>query len=486
MTLSCGVHRAIQSPDFSLWLACILTVLIPNNAVAEERYLASNPTGSAMLTLIGIVDGTSFSVTDLDAPRVIVSDSLDRFQVVEVDATDLYNFELSSSAPLLAYLGYDCCAVGGSTFVPTEDGHSRVGRAFVLFLPVLGPNADLFIFAIEEARVSLAAADGSWIDGREIRAGGVWRAYPIVGARPYLVRSTGDIAIMLSAVNGLTTVPPAQREASCDNDVGHLFYLATHSWGTGAIAVFAYDDSEITVSPYDGSPPVADLSLDSGSWFFMHELWRKTYRVESTGNVAVWAGDLEGGSMIGDMGDDFSFNVGRNGNEIVVHSQNHGATVFAPYDATVVSFRGEEYVLDAGQRLELEAGLATRVTANQPVVAMTYGGNDLNDWGGFLRPAPPLTPAQEGCPRVDADIPDWPDAGDAGSPDADLDEVLGDSDLDGYVGVEADHMAPDAESRLADYPRGSCDCASPGQWTDGRSGDASAIGGIVGSLFLIW
>lgn len=479
-------HRASRCPALSLWVVCLASCLNLNLAQAEERYLASNPSGRARLTLIGIVDGTTFTVTDLDTTSAIASDSIDRFQVVEVDATDVFHFQLSSSEPLLAYLGSDCCAIGGSTFIPTDDGHSRIGRAFTLYLPVYGPRADLFVFAIEDSRVSITEPDGTWINGREMRAGGAWRAYPIVGARSYVVRSTGDIAISLSVSNGFSTVPPAQREDSCDNDIGRLFYLATHSWGTGALAVFAYEESEIMVSSLHGSTPLAVDEMEPGSWFLLGELLRGTYRVESTGDVAVWSGDVEGGSMIGDMGDDFSVNLGNHGSDIVVHSQNHGATVFAPYDTTVVNVLGEDHLLDTGEWLDVEAGLATRVTSNQPVVAMTYGGNDLNDWGGYLRPAPPLSTSPEGCPSIDADVPEPPDAGDVGSPDSDTGDRVVDSGVDSGRRTDADGISTDAQPRQADYPRRSCDCAAPGGKTDSTSNDGSRRGWLLRNLLFSW
>lgn len=428
-------------------------------ASAEELYLAANPSDAAELTLVGVADGTTYALVDLDDATEVESGTVDRFQVTTTDVATIQHLLVRTSHPVLVYLGHDCCGVGGSTFVPTEGGHSAIGRAFVLYLPVFSTQSDLFLFAQEDARVVVTDADGRLVAQRSLEAGGVWLVYPIVGARPYSVRSTGDVSIMLSAVNGLTAVPPALREAACDGDVGREFYLASHSWGTGAVAVFAYERSHVTIEPTSGGLPVADSDVEPGAWFFVNELYRHSYHVVSTGDVAVWTGDMEGGASIGDIGDDFSVDLGRGGLDVIVHSQNHGATVLAPYDGTTIAIDGEEHTLDGGQWVAIDAGLTVRIGSDQPVVTMTYGGNVLNDWGGFLRPAPPLTPEADPCPDVDADIPEFPDAG----PDSDV-ETPADADVvdadtaDGPVDAGSPGGDADGPPAPTTTPRATCDC----------------------------
>jgi hypothetical protein len=452
--------------------------VLGSSATAEELYLAANPSDVGEVTLVGVSDGTEYSIVDLERSTDVETGALGRFQVVVSDVSGLAHLLVRSSHPLLVYLGHDCCGVGGSTFVPTEAGHSAVGREFVLFIPVYGTQSDLYVFAVEDARVVLTDPDGGLVAERTVASGDAWLAYPVVGARPYVVRSTGDIAIMLSAVNGLATVPPARRELSCDGDVGREFLLATHSWGTGAIAVFAYDRSRITIAPIGSESPIDESEVEAGSWLFVTEVWRRAYRIASTGDVAVWAGDLEGGSAIGDMGDDFSFDLGRGGRDVIVHSQNHGATVLAPYDGTSLTVDGREYQLDSGQWVDLEPRRTSRIVADRPVVAMTFGGNDLNDWGGFLRPAPPLSLSTDPCPDVDADVPDFPD----GDVDADVDAPV-DADrtdsLDAEAALDADEpeLAVDADVHHADRPRSTCDCRASGME---RSGAAAVLDVLVG------
>lgn len=461
--------------SIALGLACACCARL---ASAEELYLATNASDAAELTLIGVSDGTAYTLVDLDGQADVESGTLDRFQVVTTDVTATRHLLVRASQPLLVYLGHDCCGVGGSTFVPTEGGHRAVGRAFVLYLPVYSTQSDLYLFAQEDARVVVTDPDGRLVAQRRLQAGGVWLVYPVVGASPYVVRSTGDISIMLSAVNGLTAVPPAHRESSCDGDVGREFYLATHSWGTGAVAVFAYEPSHVTIEPTSGEPAVAESDVEPGAWYFVNELYRHTYHVISTGDVAVWAGDMEGGAAISDMGDDFSVDLGRGGLDVIVHSQTFGATVLAPYDGTTVALDGVEHSLDSGQWVGIDAGLTARITADQPVVTMTYGGNVLNDWGGFLRPAPPRSPDAERCPEVDADVPEFPDAG----PDADV-ETAPDADVadadDADAPRDADAPDGDVDAAPTPSPRATCDCHAAGV----QRPSASAIGRALSGLF---
>jgi len=443
-----------------LSMVAVALLAAPAPTLADELYVGANPSDLGDLTLVGLAGGTTWSVVDLETGAEVGSGSMDRGAVDEVDLDGVHRFAVTTSEPVLAYFGYDCCAVGGTTFLPTEDGHARVGRAFLLYLPTLGVQTDVAIFAIEEARVVIADLNGTVVGSREIEAGRAWMAYPLVGDRPYLIRSTGDVAVMVSAVNGVASVPPAGRADSCDNDVGNLFYFATHSWGDGGAAVFAYEDTSVAIRPagVEGGEPVATVELSASEWHFFFDLGRVAYQLESTGDVAVWAGDLEGGETIEYLGDDFSANLGRRGLDVMFHSQTHGAVLFATVDETLVTLDGTDHTLSAGEWIDVEPGVATRAAATAPVVTLAFGGNDLNDWGGFLRPAPYLDP--EGtCPDLDADLP-------GGDGDADADGDV-DGDVDADADADADEPFADADGPVADAdgpgstePRRSCDCTA--------------------------
>jgi hypothetical protein len=451
-------------------------LLVAATAQGEELYLGVNPSDTGGLTLVGIHDGTSFHVTGLDDGIEIASGELDRFDVELLDIPAVHHVSVVSSTALLVHLGYDCCGVGGTYFVPTEDGHAFVGRAFLAYFPSLGTSSEVVVFSVEGGDVVFTDRDGVPVASRTLEAGRAWIPYPVVSSRPYLIRSTGDIAVMVSAVNGLSAVPPAARDESCDNDVGRTFYLTTHSWGGGAVAVFAYEDATVSVVPLEGGDPVLHEVLAAGGWAFARNLGRRSFRATSTGDIAVWTGDLEGGETIADIGDDFSCNLGRRGRDVIVHSQNHGATIFAGHDDTTITIDGDATTLDRAGWVDVEPGTLVHATASRPVVAFTYGGNVLNDWGGVLRPVP-ADEVEHVCPDLDADLPSPPDAGTDADGDSDIDEGDLDADRDsGFSDADTGDLDNGDVGPRDTEPRRSCDCAAPGAASSARQ--------LVGLLFV--
>lgn len=455
------------------WLSAVLSIaslmLLATSARAQESYYAANPTENAELSLTGVSDGTSLVVTDLETGELVFETTLDRYESTSFDVSTIHYLRIDSTNHVLAYLGYDCCGVGGTYFLPTEDGHARVGRAFLLYTPVFGVQTDLIFFALEDSTVYVVDEDGTPVIRRTLNAWDAWNAYPFVGERPYAVRSTGDIAIMFSAVNGVASVPPSLRALSCDGDIGRSFVAATHSWGTGGLALFAYESSDIEIIAMGTQERVGEAALERGQSFFLNELGRHTYRIQSSGDIAVWAGDMEGGSELGDLGDDFSYNLGAGGVEYFFDTQNHGATVFATVDDTELLINGESHSLDRDQWLNLEPNLMIQLTASAPVAAMSYGGNTLNDWGGYIRPVPRFLD-EDGCPDEEIELPSWPDedAGPDAGPDADLPLMDADAErLDSDV--ESQPVDGDLDSPPEDItPRRSCDCSTVGRKSSGR------------------
>jgi len=411
----------------------LLLVAVASPARADERYFAASLDDLATVTFAGIDDGTSWALTDLADGRVVSEGTVDRWGVASVSLGTIRHFGLSTSAPVVAYLGRDCCAVGGTTFVPTAEGHARAGRVFVLYFPLLVADA-LRVFAIEEADLTVQDTSGAIVVARHVNAGDVWIAWGLRGETPYLLRSTGDLVLQLNVPNGDESVPPTGRAPSCDQDVGETFVLATHPWATGSVAVFAYEDADVTLTRLGELLPTAERSIAAGGFEYFDRLGLEQWIVRATGRVGVWTGDTEGGSGIAWMGDDVTQNVGDRGRDVLVHTQTHGATVFAATDGTIVDAGQGAVTLDAGAFLDLAADQLVRVTASAPVLVQTSGGNDMNDWGTFLRPVPRADGDFE-CPDrddivlelpVDAGVPD---GGDAGA-DAGGEEDAGGSGLD--------------------------------------------------------
>ena len=87
-----------------------------DNGNRFETYVFEGERGSG---IIG-VNGAAANLTGI-GHRILVL-SFCQLTAEELDLDGVHRFAVVASEPLLAYFGYDCCAVGGSTFLPTEDG----------------------------------------------------------------------------------------------------------------------------------------------------------------------------------------------------------------------------------------------------------------------------------------------------------------------------------------------------------------------------
>jgi hypothetical protein len=443
----------------------VLLLGAASSARADEAYFGASIDDLAALTFAGVDDGTNWELTDLADGRVVSEGTVDRYGVATVSLGTIRHFGLSTTAPIVAYLGRDCCAVGGTTFVPTAEGHARVGRVFVLDFPLLPADA-LSVFALEDADLTVQATTGAVVVARHVNAGDAWIAWGLRGETPYLLRSTGDLVLQLNVPNGDESVPPTGRTASCDQDVGDSFLLATHPWATGSVAVFAYEDADVTLTRLGDLLPTDERTLGAGSFEYFDDLGLENWLVRATGRVGVWTGDTEGGDGISWMGDDVTQNVGDRGRDVLVHTQTHGATVFAATDGTVVDAGRGPVTLDAGGFLDLAAEQLVRVSASAPVLVQTSGGNTMNDWGTFLRPIPradgpfdcPDRDDIELAPPVDAGVP-GPDGGADAGPGGDG----GGPAVDGGPADDASVPAQDAAPSSTGTPRGGgCGCGVAG------------------------
>lgn len=451
--------------------AAVLVLLLggASSVRADETYFGASIDDLAAVTFVGVDDGTRWELGDLADGRVVSAGTVDRYAVETVSLGTIRHFQLGTSAPVVAYLGRDCCAVGGTTFVPTAEGHARVGRVFVLDFPLL-PADSLRVFALEDADLTVQGTSGAVVVARHVNAGDVWIAWGLRGETPYLLRSSGDLVLQVNVPNGDESVPPTGRAASCDQDVGDSFILATHPWATGSVAVFAYEDVDVSLARLGELLPTYEQTVGAGTFAYFDELGLGDWLVRASGRVGAWTGDTEGGEGIAWMGDDVTQNVGDRGRDVLVHTQTHGATVFAATDGTIVEAGAGPVPLEAGGFLDLPADQLVRVTASAPVLVQTSGGNDMNDWGTFLRPVP----------RADGpfDCPDRDDIElavpvDAGAPDAGTDagprEDAGEPALDGGTAGDASAPRQDAAPSSTGTPRGGgCGCGVASAGGDGR------------------
>ncbi len=383
--------------------ASLRGVVITN---AIPIYYGYNPNTSGALTMVSFADNTAYSIVSLDAPAsTFTSGVLNKAQGITVGIPNLRHFKVQADKPMSVYLGYDCCAFGGSFFFPAIDGMNRVGTDYTFVIPVLSGTNEFVIWAYDDADVTVTRPDPANPDAQITVTGPIhlskyqrWETTgsPLAAGTLYYIHSeppasnptsTARIALECNTGNGEAAIP-----SSNGRDMGTDFVFKTHNWGGGAIAVFAYEDTDVTCTNTSSGSTLFTAHVAKGATYFRQSTGRNPYHLTSTGNVAVWAGDYEGGTGIADMGDDITINQGNGGREFYLHSQTQGAKIFCAYDGTVVSVTNVNtgatttYNRDRDGFIDIGAQQVLHIVATNPVMVQTLGGNGFNDWGNTLNP----------------------------------------------------------------------------------------------------
>jgi YVTN family beta-propeller protein len=343
-------------------------------AASTELYGYTVP--GARLKVIGLSNDTDVQILDLSTGSIIdQNNDLDQYETWDVYPSSGTYFKVESNQTVVAVESdFDYCCY--TSFIPSIDMGS-VGKEFVYYHRQ--SSTQVYVFAVEDATVEVLNSSGGVVDSTELSAGEYWDIDPSTGV--YRVVSTGRIAIEIVGGNGYSTVPAASGQGA-----GRLFYFATHGWRTGAIAVFAYENADIDVYDIDTGSKLYNSHIDAGEQWWQTGVGYRRLRLESTGDVEVWAGDTEGGYSIEDLGDDISFAAGRSGREYYVHSLKEGFVIFALLDDTLVSVDGTSHTLDKDEYLHFsDCCDLHHVNSSQPILVQTLGrDSSWNDVATYL------------------------------------------------------------------------------------------------------
>ncbi|MBK9071711.1 MAG: hypothetical protein IPL79_12025 [Myxococcales bacterium] len=429
----------------------------PDAEAVSQIYYGRTPPAATNLRLIGYIDGTTYTVTELPSQTLITSGTVNRLQRVTIDmGGSARRFRVDVSEPMLIQMERDCCSFTGDYFYPALDGKKFYSTAFIISPIVVDSMPATVVHARDAATVEIRDSVGTLVTSQVMTADSSWTVPSLTSGAVYTVASTGVIAIQSTTGNGYTQVPPvpdaggAQGE-DCDNDDGKTFFFATNGWQRGAFAVFNPDTTAAVFTLYDLStglavPALTDVNVAGGAVYYNGD--RSTGRwklVVSSGSVSVWSGDTEGGNAVEHMGDDLTSAIGRASRSFLIHSQTQGAIIFAVEDATAVTYSngGAPTVttIDEDGFIVLASGSLWTINADKPINIQVTGGNGLNDWAMVLRPMPRFDRDGDGLPDIqegacDLTAPDTDGDGLADYLDADdNDGPLGDLDDDGVNNV---------------------------------------------------
>ncbi len=457
-------------------LNAVALALLATVAMAETYY-GRNPNNDGRITLVGITNATTWEVRTLPGNVLVQQGTIGRLSRVVVPLSTTREFKLVTARPVLAVLDYDCCNYSGSFFYPQEDGRKYWGTRFV-FTPMANGANQQFVYARDPSVVRVFDSTGTQLAvSPTLGAGQRWQIPSVVPGATYAVQSEAPpattsaalIAIMANSGNGNTQVPPVAREAQglrndCNTDRGVEFFFSTYAWQRGSLAVFNAGSSAITFSlqtvtagPLANTAGYQNITVAANSSFLntaangFASLGTAQYRLVSTGPVTVWAGDLEGGIGVENMGDDLTNNFGDDGRAFFLSSQTQGATVFSLEANTQVTYSSggapTTVTLGVDGFLNLPANRFYTITATRPVSVMTVGGNGLNDWATQLRPAAQLDADGNG-------IEDRNEGGNCTSiaPDTDADGLFDFEDVDDDNDCLLDVTDPGAGRLVATTP----------------------------------
>src|SRR5262249_3171044 len=135
------------------WLTLAALLVVPVSASAEIYY-GRNPNDQGALTLVGFSGTTTYTIQPLPSGTALTGSVAANNRAV-VALTTTREFKLTTSAPVMAVLGYDCCNFSGGFFFPALDGRQYYAKSFI-FTPLLQPvSGRIVVFTREAATVTL-------------------------------------------------------------------------------------------------------------------------------------------------------------------------------------------------------------------------------------------------------------------------------------------------------------------------------------------
>ncbi|MEW6758977.1 MAG: Ig-like domain-containing protein, partial [Acidobacteriota bacterium] len=369
------------------------------------------------LWIVGIEDGTTYTVTDLDTLAVLATGTVNRGQKASLASpnpalVDNHRFRLATSRPVQAYMGFDCSGtLPGSMFFLADDGRSMYGSAFTVPVGGLDGRARYVVFAAGAGTAEIRTISGTLVASHTYTAAGYWDATASLTADTvYAVTSSGTtVAVQQSSQNTATEVPPLTMVVGggtcAPSSLGNKFYVHVQDWNgvDPALVAIGYSDVDWRYR-----------QLPSGSWnnttVRINNTRRRTvtegfYEVEVTtagGTMGLLAGSYEGGTEIYDLGDDSVYYRGT-GSNIRGHALRCGGSIFVAHDGTTVDETGATTTpalpatFDAGDVITLNGNTSSATPfriysqdENHPIVVEVFGGNcstNLNDWSKVMLPA---------------------------------------------------------------------------------------------------
>lgn len=347
------------------------------------------PPGGPYIDFVGIHNRTNIWLFDItkEEAKLVRFGSVDRMKLLtHHDIRGGRYYKVIATKPVAVSIGGDgAYSFGYNTFYPSVEG-SYVGKEFI-FMAVPSGYREHVIFGIESSEVEVYDSAGRKVFEDSVPAY-FYVKIDLKEREMYRISSSGNITVSTWSGNSIAACPSINGSF-----VGRKFFGVTIPWATGAFAVFAYEDSDVIV--HGAATPYRRV-LRRGEYWYQSGVGKVYLTFESSGDIAVWTGDIEGPvDHITYMGDDITFIGGREGKEFIFYAPHAvaapgGAVIFAWKD-TEVYVNETRYVLREDRYLNLKTGFY-HVKANNTIIIQILGEDGVfNDWGTYLISSPELT-----------------------------------------------------------------------------------------------
>ncbi|MGC8763622.1 MAG: Ig-like domain-containing protein [Acidobacteriota bacterium] len=369
------------------------------------------------LWIVGIQDGTTYTVTDLDTAGVIATGTVNRGQKATLVSpnpvfVDDHRFRLATSRPVQAYMGFDCSGtLPGTMFFLADDGVSFWGSSFTVPVGGLDGRTRYVVFATGAGTAEIRTLSGALVASNTFSGAGYWDATASLTQNTvYAVTSSGTaISVEQSSQNAATEVPPTTMVAGggcATSSLGSKFYVHVQSWSktNPALVAIGYQDVGWRYRSLSSESWSNPIDVQTGN-LTIQNVDPGFYEVEVTtpgATMGLLAGSYEGGTSVYDLGDDSVYYRGT-GSDVRGHALRCGGSIFVGHDGTQLSATGATTTpslpgtFNSGDVISLAGNTANNTPfrvysqdAAHPVVVEVFGGNcatSLNDWSKVMLPA---------------------------------------------------------------------------------------------------